>query len=120
MPAYWLELSVTAAPEAVEAISEVMSRHATGGVAIEEPYTLLDDGQVAQPLLDAPVTVRVYVPADPGGAEARARIEEGMWHLRQIGSAPSAGAPSAPTGRGGLGQRLEGALPRAAHWASAP
>jgi ribosomal protein L11 methyltransferase len=85
MPAYWLELSVTAAPEAVEAISEVMSRHAAGGVAIEEPYTLLDDGQVAQPLPDAPVTVRVYVPADAGGEEARARIEEGMWHLRQIG-----------------------------------
>ena len=85
MPLYWLELSVTAQPEAVEAISEVMSRYASGGVAIEEPYELADDGQVALPLSDAPVRVRVYVPADAAGEEARARIEEGMWHLRQIG-----------------------------------
>ena len=85
MPAYWLELSVTAEPEAIEAISEVMSRYASGGVAIEEPYALLDDGQVAQPMPDAPVTARVYVPEDDSGEEARSRIEEGVWHLRQIG-----------------------------------
>jgi len=85
MPAFWLELAVTADPEAVEAVSEVMSRHAQGGVAIEEPYTLLDDGQVAESIPGAPVTVRVYVPADAAGEEARARIEEGLWHLRQIG-----------------------------------
>jgi ribosomal protein L11 methyltransferase len=85
MPTYWLELAVTAAPEAVEAICEVMGRYTQGGVAIEEPYTLLDDGQVARTILDAPVTVRVYVPDDAGGEESRARIEEGLWHLRQIG-----------------------------------
>lgn len=85
MPTHWLELSITCAPEAVEAVSEVMSRYAPGGVAIEEPYTLLDDGQFAQVVPDAPVTVRVYVPADANGEESRARIEEGLWHLRQIG-----------------------------------
>ncbi|MGH2484425.1 MAG: 50S ribosomal protein L11 methyltransferase, partial [Ktedonobacterales bacterium] len=85
MPAHWLELAVTAAPEAVEAICEVMGRYTQGGVAIEEPYTLLDDGLVAQTITDAPVTVRVYVPDDAGGEESRARIEEGLWHLRQIG-----------------------------------
>ena len=84
MPSHWLELAVTAAPEAVEAISEVMGRYTQGGVAIEEPYTLLDDGQVARTITDAPVTVRVYVPDDAGGEESRARIEEGLWHLRQI------------------------------------
>ncbi len=85
MPAFWLELSVTAEPEAMEAISEVMGRYTQGGVAIEEPYSLLDDGQVAEPIAGAPATIRVYVPADAGGEEARARIEEGLWHLRQIG-----------------------------------
>jgi ribosomal protein L11 methyltransferase len=85
MPTYWLELSVSAEPEAVEAISEVMSRFATGGVAIEEPYTLLDDGQIAELLPGAPVTVRVYVPDDSGGEEVRLRIEQGIWHLSQIG-----------------------------------
>lgn len=86
MPEYWLELSVTADPEAVEAISEVMSRYASGGVAIEEPYELADDGQVALPIPGSPATVRVYVPADAAGEEARQRIEEGLWHLRQIGA----------------------------------
>ena len=85
MPTHWFELSIICAPEAVEAVSEVMSRHAPGGVAIEEPYRLLDDGQVAEAIPDAPVTIRVYVPADTSGEAARARIEEGLWHLRQIG-----------------------------------
>lgn len=85
MPTHLLELTVTCVPEAVEAVSEVMSRYAPGGVAIEEPYTLLDDGQVAEVVPDAPVTVRTYVPADAVGEEARSHIEEGLWHLRQIG-----------------------------------
>ena len=85
MPAFWFELSVTAAPETVEAISELMGRYVQGGVAIEEPYRLLDDGQAHETLTGAPVTVRVYVPADADGEEARAHIEEGLWHLRQIG-----------------------------------
>jgi len=87
MPAYWLELSVRAAPEMVEAVSEVMGRYVSGGVAIEEPYRLLDDGQVHVPIPDAPATVRCYIPADAAGEEARSRIEEGLWHLRQIAGA---------------------------------
>lgn len=85
MPTYWYELSVTCDSEAVEAVSEVMSRHAPGGVAIEEPYSLFDDGQAADIQIDALATVRVYVPADEHGESARLRIEEGIWHLRQIG-----------------------------------
>jgi ribosomal protein L11 methyltransferase len=85
VPAFWLELAVTAEPEAVEAICELMGRYTQGGVAIEEPYALLDDGQAAETIAGAPATIRVYVPADVAGEEARARIEEGLWHLRQIG-----------------------------------
>src|SRR5260370_40071588 len=33
----------------------------------------------------ARAAVSGYVPADAAGEEARARIEEGLWHLRQIG-----------------------------------
>src|SRR5258705_5111584 len=85
MPAFWLELAVTAEPEAVEAICELMGRYTPGGVGIEEPYALLDDGQAAETIAGARGTVRVYVPGDAAGEEARARIEEGLWHLRQIG-----------------------------------
>ena len=84
MPAYWLELSVTVAAEAVEAVSELLSRYVAGGVAIEEPYQLLDDGQVHEPLPGAPVTVRAYIPDDESGSTTRRQIEEGLWHIQQI------------------------------------
>lgn len=84
MPDYWLELSVTAAPEAAEAISELMSRYVSGGVAIEEPYELVDDGQVHLPVPGAPVTVHAYVPENAAGEETRQRIAEGLWHLGQV------------------------------------
>lgn len=84
MSAFWLELSVNAASETVEAISELMSRYVSGGVAIEAPYKLLDDGQVPVPIPNAPVTIRAYVPDDADGAESRQRIEEGIWHLGQV------------------------------------
>jgi ribosomal protein L11 methyltransferase len=84
MSGEWLELSVAVAPETVESVTELMSRYVSGGVAIEEPYELLDDGQAHIPISGALVTVRCYVPADASGEEARARIEEGLWHLRQI------------------------------------
>src|SRR6185437_3419252 len=45
---------------------------------------LLDDGQVHEPISGAPVTMHVYVPADEAGEEAKARIQEGLWHLSQI------------------------------------
>jgi ribosomal protein L11 methyltransferase len=84
MSAFWLELSVRAAPETVEAISELMSRYVSGGVAIEEPYQLLDDGQVHVPIPGAHVTIRAYVPDDTEGAASRKSIEEGIWHLGQL------------------------------------
>lgn len=84
MPAYWLELSVTADPDTIESITEVISRYTQGGVAIEEPFDLHDDGQAHTPIPGAPVTCRVWIPDDADAAETRARIEEGLWRLRQI------------------------------------
>jgi ribosomal protein L11 methyltransferase len=84
LPTYWHELSVTCDPEAVEAVCELFSRYVEGGVVIEEPYTLHDDGQAHLPLAGAPVVVRAYVPADSAGEESRARIEEGLWYLGRI------------------------------------
>ena len=84
MPSYWLELSVTSTPEAVEAVTEVISRYTTGGVAIEEPYDLYDDGQAHLPTPGAPVTCRVWIPDDASAEETRARIENGLGMLRMI------------------------------------
>jgi ribosomal protein L11 methyltransferase len=84
LPTYWLELTVTCDPEAVEAVSELLSRYVEGGVAIEEPYTLHDDGQAHEPIPGAPVALHAYVPDGQAGEEVRARVEEGLWHLSQI------------------------------------
>ena len=81
----WLELTISAHREAVEALSELLNRCAPGGVAIEEPIALLDDGQEYRVLLDAPVLVHAYLPADGTEEHGRQRIEEGLWHLGQIG-----------------------------------
>jgi ribosomal protein L11 methyltransferase len=84
MPAYWLELSVTSTPEAVEAVTEVISRYTQGGVAIEEPYELFDDGQAHEPISGAPVTCRVWIPDDADAEDTRAHIENGLSMLRMI------------------------------------
>ncbi len=84
MPAYWLELSVTVDPDTVESVTEVISRYTQGGVAIDEPFDLHDDGQAHTPIPGAPVTCRVWIPDDVDAEVTRAHIEEGLWLLRQI------------------------------------
>ncbi len=81
----WLELTVSAHREAVEALSELLSRAAPGGVAIEEPITLLDDGQEYRVLPEGAVLVRAYLPMDGSEGEKRQQVEQGLWHLGQIG-----------------------------------
>ncbi len=65
----WIELSVEADREAVEAVSEILGRYGhQGGVAIEEAHRRIDDGVSIEPDLDKPVWVRTYIPQD-GRAE---------------------------------------------------
>ena len=83
----WLELSVEADSEAVEAVSELMSRHAYGhGVAVYEHYRQDPDGDNLTPDPTRPVTVVAYLPAGDESTRQMERIEEGLWHLRQIGN----------------------------------
>jgi ribosomal protein L11 methyltransferase len=78
---YWLELTVKVHPEAVESVSELMSKYSTEGLVIEEPYELTDDGQDYRILRDQPVTMRGYLPIDGTEEEKRQQIEHGLWHL---------------------------------------
>jgi len=80
----WLELTISAHREAVEAISGLLSCYAPGGVAIEEPIALLDDGQEYRVLPDEAVLVRAYLPMDGTEEEKRRSVEEGLWHLGQM------------------------------------
>src|SRR2546421_2107729 len=81
----WLELTVRTHPEAVESVSELLSRYASGGVAIEEPIDLVDEGQEYRVLVGQPVQVHAYLPIDGKEEEARQRVTEGLWHLASLG-----------------------------------
>ena len=63
----WLELAVTCDPEAVEAVSEILSRVAPGGVSVEPGFRLTDEGLGAVADPSRPATVRAYLPARPAG-----------------------------------------------------
>ena len=81
----WLELTVQTHPEAVESVSELLSSYTPGGVAIEEPIELIDEGQEYRVLTQQPVKVHAYLPIDGKEEEARQRIAEGLWHLSSLG-----------------------------------
>jgi ribosomal protein L11 methyltransferase len=82
----WLELTVKVHPDAVESVSELMSRYSSEGVVIEEPIELIEDGQAYRVREGEPVTVHAYVPMDGTEEEARQRISEGLWHFASIGA----------------------------------
>ena len=61
-----------------------MSRHAPGGVAIEEPVAQDRDGENARIDFERPVILRAYVPVDGAESAVAQAIEEGLWHLSRI------------------------------------
>ncbi|MFP5343722.1 MAG: 50S ribosomal protein L11 methyltransferase [Candidatus Limnocylindria bacterium] len=83
----WLELSVEGDVEAVEAISEILSRVAAGGTTVEPAFDLVDEGLGARIDPTRPATVRGYVPArDAATAEAAAaEVAEALGHLQAFG-----------------------------------
>lgn len=89
----WLELAVEADPEAVEAVSEILSRVAPGGVSVEPAFELVDDGLSARLDPARPAIVRAYLP-QPGGADGRATtaavttVDAALGHLRAFGLRP--------------------------------
>ena len=77
-------------PETAEAVSEVMSRYAPNGVAIEQIARDIqlgaDEGAAAQ--LEPIVAVRAYLPVEDDVETKRKQIEEALWHLAQIAHIP--------------------------------
>jgi ribosomal protein L11 methyltransferase len=81
----WLEVCVMTDPETAEAVSEVMSRYAPNGVAIEQlalDINGADEGDAAQ--LESIVAVRAYVLMDESVDQKKQQIQEGLWHLSRI------------------------------------
>ena len=86
----WLEVCVRTEAETAEAVSEVMSRYAPNGVAIEQIARDIqlgaEEGAAAQ--LEPIVAVRAYLPLEGDVATKRRQIEEALWHLAQITPIP--------------------------------
>jgi ribosomal protein L11 methyltransferase len=86
----WLELSVEADVEAVEAVSEILGRAAPGGTSVEPAYDLVDEGLGARIDPTRPAIVRAYLPArDPFAVEqAIADTTTALGHLQAFGLRP--------------------------------
>jgi ribosomal protein L11 methyltransferase len=86
----WIELSVAADPEAVEAVSEILSRVASGGVSVEPAFELVDEGLLARVDTSRPAVVRAFVPALDMTAARRAleRARTDLGHLQAFGLRP--------------------------------
>jgi ribosomal protein L11 methyltransferase len=83
----WLELSVEADLEAVDAVGEILSRYASGGTSVEPAFELVDDGLGARVDPARPAIVRAYLPAlDRAAARAAiAGARVALGHLQAFG-----------------------------------
>ena len=80
----WVELSVEADLEAVEAVSEILGRVAPTGTSVEPGFELVDEGLGARVDPAQPATVRAYIAAtDPDAVErAVAEVTSALGHLQ--------------------------------------
>jgi ribosomal protein L11 methyltransferase len=86
----WIELAVEADTEAVEAVSEILSRVAPGGTSVEPGFELVDEGLGARIDPNRPATIRAYVPALDWAASERAvaTVTAALGHLQVFGLRP--------------------------------
>jgi len=89
-PGTWLELAIEADVEAIEAVSEILGRVASGGASVEPAFDLVDEGLGARIDPTRPATVRAYVPArdEAEAARAVADAREMLGHLQAFGIRP--------------------------------
>jgi ribosomal protein L11 methyltransferase len=85
----WLELTVEADVEAVEAVSEVLGRVAAG-TAVRPTRLLRDPGDELAVREDpaAPYEVTAHIPDDAAAAGAVDATERALWHLQAFGLRP--------------------------------
>lgn len=82
----WIEVTVEANAESVEAVSELLARYGYNeGVVIEEPYVQDEDGDNLDVDPTRPIKLRTYLASDDSLSQRRSALEQGIWHLQQIG-----------------------------------
>jgi len=88
--AFWLESSVEADTEAVEAVSEILGRVAPTGTSVEPGFELVDEGLGARVDAAKPAIVRAYLEAnDPEVVEQTIEaVTEALGHLQAFDLRP--------------------------------
>ena len=86
----WLELSVEVDQEAVEAVSEILARQASGGVSLEVAWDPVDEGLGAVPRPGGTAILKAWLPGlDPAAAEAAiGSVRRDLGHLQAFGLRP--------------------------------
>ena len=103
----WLELSVEADVEAVEAVSEILGRVAEG-TAVQPTRLIRDpaDELAAREDPAAPFVVTAHVADGPDARIAVDATERALWHLQAFGLRPGRRAPGSER----RGRRLDRCL----------
>lgn len=83
----WIELSVEAHPEAVDAIANVFQEHGIAGVAVEQPVLSHIEGEEPPSFVGLPV-IRAYLPETGSAPDIERRIEQALWHLQAFDLSP--------------------------------
>jgi ribosomal protein L11 methyltransferase len=86
----WFELAVETDQEAVEQVSEILSRACPGGVSVEAPFEVLNEGLAARLDPTRPAVVRGYISAiDAAAARAAMKqVERDLGHLQAFALRP--------------------------------
>ncbi|MGH2401764.1 MAG: 50S ribosomal protein L11 methyltransferase [Candidatus Limnocylindria bacterium] len=85
----WLELSVEADVEAIEAVSEILGRVSAGSAV--RPTSLIrdpDDELAAREDPAAPYLITAHVPDTPDASATVGATERALWHLQAFGLRP--------------------------------
>ena len=90
MTAFWVEISVEADLEAVEAVSDILGRVAPTGTSVEPGFELVDEGLGARVVAGKPAIVRAYVEAtDPELVERTVEeVTQALGHLQAFDLRP--------------------------------
>ncbi|GAC1444012.1 MAG: 50S ribosomal protein L11 methyltransferase [Chloroflexota bacterium] len=83
----WIEFSVEAHAEAVDAVSSVFTECGTGGVAIEQAMESHIEGEEPPTFHGLPM-IKAYLPLDSAAPEIERRIEAALWHLQAFNLSP--------------------------------
>jgi ribosomal protein L11 methyltransferase len=78
----WLKVSIKLSGELAEPVSDLLTQHISGGIALEATPAESDMGGEIE------VTLHTYLPADDELERKQKVIEEGLWHLSQIQEIP--------------------------------